>query len=152
MKSLRTQKHTWIETKQLEGISNGFLIPIFNIYDEFIPLDNQPKQVYLTVVIPGQVKGPHLHLKRWGYFTCIKGNVKVVARIDGVYEEYCIGEDFDYITVEVPAGIPSALQNIGNNDAYIINTPSPAWHIDDQDDHPVNFEDYTFEWEKDFHR
>jgi len=51
-------------------------------------------------------------------------------------------EDHDYATIQVPAGVPSALVNIGDEDAYFLNMPSPAWLIDDQDEHEVAFEDY----------
>jgi hypothetical protein len=29
------------------------------------------------------------------------------------------------------------LINVGTDDAYVLNMPAPAWHVDDQDDHPV---------------
>jgi dTDP-4-dehydrorhamnose 3,5-epimerase len=143
---LRVKKQPRIETSHDDGRPNGFLIPIFNVHDGFIPPDHYPKQVYLTVAAPGEVKGPHLHLKRWGYFTCIRGNAKIVARTDDGYEEYYTGENYDFATIEVPAGIPCALQNIGDIDAYFINTPCPAWHADNQDEHPVDFDDYKFIW------
>ena len=99
---------------------------------------------YCTVAKPGEIKGPHLHKKRWQLYTCIKGDLKVVIRVNGEYVEKFSGDSYDYATIQVPAGTPSALVNIGECDAYIINMPSPAWHIDDQDDWDVSFDDYTF--------
>jgi len=26
----------------------------------------------------------------------------------------------------------------------VINMPAPSWHVDEQDDHPVSFDDYVF--------
>jgi hypothetical protein len=52
----------------------GFLVPIYNIHDSFFSSGHEPKQVYLTVIAPRQIKGPHLHFVRTGCFTCIKGN------------------------------------------------------------------------------
>jgi len=141
---IRKKKNKKIITKNLLGKENGFLIPIINIHDQFIEEAQWPKQIYCTTVTPNEVKGPHLHKKRWGLFTCIKGNAKIVTRINGHYEDCFTGEDYDYATVQVPAGIPNALVNIGDCDAYIINMPSPAWHIDDQDDWEVQFDDYDF--------
>ena len=141
---LRTCPHDQIVTRDRHGKENGYLIPIFNIHDGFISPSRQPQQVYLTVAEPGCIKGPHLHLKRWGYFTCIQGNVKIVTRVDDVYEEYFSGENHNFATIEVPAGIPAALQNIGEKPAMILNTPCPAWHPEDQDEHPVVFDDYSF--------
>jgi len=143
---LFVQHHPKIITKNSEGRSNGWLVPIFNVYDELLDEGQHPRQVYLTVISPGEIKGPHLHLKRWGLFTCIRGNAKIVVRTEKGYEEYLTGENYEFATVQVPAGVPAALQNIGDEEAYMLNMPSPAWHIDDQDEHPVSFEDYTFTW------
>jgi dTDP-4-dehydrorhamnose 3,5-epimerase-like enzyme len=134
---LRVISHNRFSTKDSGGQANGFLVPIYNVHDGFIPEERHPKQVYLTVCSPGTHKGPHLHMKRWGYFTCIRGNARVVARLDGTYVEAYTGEDHQYQTIEVPPGVPNMIENVGEGDAYIINTPSPAWHVDDQDDHAV---------------
>lgn len=135
-----------IVTKDKNGVVNGFLVPLFNIHDGWAASEQYPQQVYLTVVMPGKVKGPHLHLKRWGLFTCIKGNGKVVTRTDSGYEAFLTGEDHDFATIQVPAGVPAALQNVGDTDAYFLNMPSPAWQANDQDEHLVSFDDYTFTW------
>jgi dTDP-4-dehydrorhamnose 3,5-epimerase len=142
--SLFTQNHPKIITKNKEGNPNGWLVPIFNIHDGLIDVAQHPKQIYLTVIAPLEVKGPHLHLKRWGLFTCIRGNAKIVVRTEKGYEEYLTGEDYEFTSIQVPAGVPAALQNISDEEAYIVNMPSPAWHPDDQDEHPVSFEDYAF--------
>ena len=141
---VRTADHPKIQTRDKDGSNNGFLVPIFNVHDAFLAPEQHPKQVYLTVVAPGKVKGPHLHLKRWGLFTCVVGNAKIVVRENGRYQEYLTGVDHAFRTIQVPAGVPAALQNIGDTDAYILNMPSPSWHADDQDEHPVAFDDYTF--------
>ena len=140
------QHHPKIITKNKEGRSNGWLVPIFNVHDGLIDAEQHPRQVYLTVIAPLEVKGPHLHLKRWGLFTCIRGNAKIVIRTEKGYEEYLTGKDYEFATVQVPAGVPAALQNIGDEEAYMLNMPAPAWHIDDQDENPISFDDYTFTW------
>ena len=139
-------RHPKIVTKNTEGRPNGWLVPIFNVHDGVIDASQYPKQVYLTVIAPGEIKGPHLHLKRWGLFTCIRGNAKIVVRTEKGYEEYLTGEDNGFATIQVPAGVPAALQNIGDEDAYMLNMPSPAWHKDDLDEHSVSFDDYVFKW------
>lgn len=135
--TLRVFPHNRFTTKGSEGQPNGFLIPIFNHHDGFIPEGRQPKQVYLTVCSAGSVKGPHLHMKRWGFFTCIRGNARVVARLGDEYVVAYSGEAHQFQTIEIPPGVPNMLEALGDGDAWIINTPSPAWHVDDQDDHPV---------------
>jgi hypothetical protein len=76
-------------------------------------------------------------MKRWGLFTCIKGNLKIVARTENGYEEYFSGEAHDFASIQLPAGVPAALVNEGTEEALVLNMPSPAWHVEDQDDHPV---------------
>lgn len=142
--SLLVQRHPKIPTKNSNDQPNGWLVPIFNVNDNVISSRQHPQQVYLTVVAPGQIKGPHLHLKRWGLFTCIKGNGRIIVRTDNGYEEFHSGEDHEYATIQVPAGVPAAIQNIGDTDAYFLNMPAPAWAADDQDEHPVSFDDYEF--------
>jgi mannose-6-phosphate isomerase-like protein (cupin superfamily) len=134
---LRTIPHNRYSTKGSDGQANGFLVPIYNVHEGFVPGERSPKQVYLTVCSAGTRKGPHLHMKRWGYFTCVRGNARVVAKIGDEYTVAYTGEDHGFATIEVPAGVPNLLENVGDVDAYIINTPSPAWHVDDQDDHAV---------------
>jgi dTDP-4-dehydrorhamnose 3,5-epimerase-like enzyme len=147
---MRSREHAKFITKDAAGEANGWLVPIVNVHDDFPDAAQWPKQVYLTVVAPGKVKGPHLHLKRWGLFTCIAGNVKIVTRAaDGTYEETFSGVDHGFRTVHVPAGVPAALQNSGESEAYVLNMPSPSWHVDDQDEHEVTFEGYSFAYERD---
>jgi dTDP-4-dehydrorhamnose 3,5-epimerase-like enzyme len=134
---LKVMPHRRIPTRGGDEKENGFVIPIYNVHDGFVDAGHAPLQVDLTVCAEGTGKGPHLHLKRWGYFTCIKGNVRIVARVDGEYQVAHSGEDHDFCTVEIPAGVPARIENVGRGDAYVINTPSPAWRPDDQDEHPV---------------
>jgi dTDP-4-dehydrorhamnose 3,5-epimerase len=144
MNVINCKKNKKYNTTNTSGNPNGFVLPIINVHDHFVSEEQWPKQVYLTVAAPNDVKGPHLHYKRWGLFTCIKGNVKIVVRIDNEYHEYFSGEDHEFQTIQVPAGIPAALVNIGNDDAYILNMPSPSWHKDDLDDWDVSFDGYDF--------
>jgi dTDP-4-dehydrorhamnose 3,5-epimerase len=144
MKELKVKKNVKIITKNTSGNPNGFLVPIINIHDEFVLDEQWPKQVYLTVAAPRDIKGPHLHYKRWGLFTCIKGNIKIVVKVDGQFQEYFSGENHDFQTIQVPAGIPAALVNIGDENAYILNMPAPAWQSGDRDEWDVSFDDYDF--------
>ena len=131
-----------IITKDRDGKRNGYLIPLYNINDNIIK--GTIEQVYLTVCMPGTVKGPHLHKKRVGNFTCICGNVRIITRKNGMYYHQYSGEHYDYATIHVPKGIPAAVQNIGKKPAFIINLTYPAWRKDDPDSHPVEFNELIF--------
>ncbi len=144
--ALRVFTHPRFITQNPKGKPNGWLVPIFNVHESPIEEAQFPQQVYLTVIAPGEIKGPHLHYSRWGLFTCIKGDARIVVREEGRYEAYLTGESHGFATVQVPAGIPAALQNIGEEEAYMLNMPSPAWQPDAPDEHPVSFDDYDFHW------
>ena len=142
---IRTQPHKKIITKDKHGHANGFLVPIYNITENFFAPGREPQQVYLTIVAPGAVKGPHLHFIRTGFFTCMKGQVRFVLKLaDGTYQSFKSGDGHDFLSVEVPTGVPAAIQNIGTEDAYILNMPNPAWTPDMKDEHTADFSDYDF--------
>jgi dTDP-4-dehydrorhamnose 3,5-epimerase-like enzyme len=134
---IKKYHHPKILTKNIDGVNNGYLVPIYNEHESPIAPAQSPRQVYLTVVSPGMTKGPHLHMQRWGLFTCIKGNIKIIIKTPQGYENYFSGEDHEYSSIQVPAGWAAALKNEGSKDAFILNMPSPAWTPSNPDDHPV---------------
>jgi len=141
---IRTQTHKKFETKGEGGELNGFLVPIYNINEGFFIGGKEPQQVYMTSILPGTIKGPHLHFIRTGFFTCIKGNVRVVLKTGEGYQQFFSGEDHDYLSIEVPTGIPAAVQCIGNEEAFLLNMPNPAWTPDMNDEHSADFSDFDF--------
>lgn len=139
---LRTQEHSKIITFDKTGKSNGYIVPIYNINDNFFGLGRELQQISLTVLAPGCNKGPHLHYVRTFFFTCIKGNLHVVAKLSDKYVEYDIGEDHQFLSVEIPTGVPALIQNLGDEEAFILNMPSPAWTPDMKDEYTADFSDY----------
>lgn len=131
-------------TKDSTNTPNGYLVPIYNIHEGFFPPGKEPQQVYLTVIAPGEIKGPHLHFIRTGCFTCIKGNARFVLKTADGYQVVFSGEDHEYRTVIVPTGVPAALQNIGDGEAFVLNMPQPAWTPDMNDEHSADFSDFDF--------
>ena len=131
-------------TKDKDGVANGYLVPIYNIHDGFYPTGMEPQQVYLTVISPGFIKGPHLHYIRTGCFTCIKGNARFIIKTDAGYEVFNSGEDHEYRSVIIPTGVPAALQNIGTEEALVLNMPSPAWTPTMADEYTSDFGDFDF--------
>lgn len=124
-----------IETKDLAGQKNGFLVPIWNVTED---PGLRPEQVYLTVVSPHSRKGPHLHALRRGLFVCIKGNVTIVVRNgEDCYEVFRTGENHHYERILVPPGLPAAIYNHSDQDAFVLNMPSPAWTPEHPDEWPV---------------
>ena len=85
-----------------------------------------------------------MHYIRTGFFTCIKGDAKFVLKTDNGFEEFYSGENYDYLSIEVPTGTPAALQNIGSGDAFVLNMPNPAWTPDMDDEYTADFSEYDF--------
>ncbi len=141
---IRTLPHKKFTTKDEHGEVNGFLVPLFNIHDNFFASGKEPQQVYMTTILPGTIKGPHLHFIRTGFFTCIKGNVRVVLKTDAGYKVFFSGEDYEYTSIEVPTGVPAAVQCLGDEEAYLLNMPNPAWTPDMNDEHTADFGDFDF--------
>jgi|TARA_B100000767_G_scaffold274778_1_gene308910 dTDP-4-dehydrorhamnose 3,5-epimerase-like enzyme len=141
---IKIKKNPKIITKDSQGDTSGFLIPIYNIKDNFFDKGKEPEQVYLTVISPGKIKGPHLHYIRTGCFTCIKGNARFILKTKEGYDEIYSGESYNYKTVIVPTGVAAALQNLGTEDAFILNMPNPAWTPDMNDEHHSKFDDFDF--------
>ena len=142
--TLRTKTNTKFTTRGPSGSVNGYLVPIYNINDGFFAAGKEPQQVYLTVILPGQIKGPHLHFIRTGCFTCIKGNVRFILRTASGYEVILSGESNEYRSVVVPTGMPAAIQNLGKGEALVLNMPNPAWTSDMNDEHRADFSDFDF--------
>lgn len=142
---IRTQLCRRIPTRDAAGETNGFLVPVYNRHEPFFADGFAPQQVYLTVVAPGKIKGPHLHHIRRGFFTCIKGSVRfVLKQPDASYRCVLSGEGHGYVSVDVPPGTPLAIQNIGSEEAFVLNLPSPAWTPDMNDEHTADFSDFDF--------
>jgi dTDP-4-dehydrorhamnose 3,5-epimerase len=142
--NITTRVNKKFVTRDHQDNANGFLVPIYNIHDEFFPPGMEPKQVYLTVINPHQIKGPHLHFIRTGCFTCIKGNARFVLKTANGYEVFYSGEDHEFRSVIVPSGVPAALQNLGSQEAYVLNMPTPAWTPTMNDEHTADFSDFDF--------
>lgn len=124
-----------IPTKDHNGNQNGWLIPVWNSLGS----DYKPAQVYVTAVLPGMRKGPHLHRRRTGCFCCISGNCDIVCRNeDGVYFRYK-DMGLDHLRVNVRPGVAVEIicTSTGWDPAILINMPTPAWSADDPDEHEV---------------
>lgn len=141
MSSLRTIDHPQITTRDGSGRVNGHLVPIFNVNDGFFAAGDGPQQVYLTTLLPGATKGPHLHKIRRGFFTCIKGDVRVTVKVNGAYEVYFTGESHSFRSIEIPTHVPALFENIGSETALVLNMPSPAWTPDMHDEYSDDFGD-----------
>jgi dTDP-4-dehydrorhamnose 3,5-epimerase-like enzyme len=121
-----------IDTKDVAGNPNGWVVPIWRADS-----GEKIEQVYLTVVLPGTSKGPHLHHKRCGRFTCIQGGAEIITRDqDGRYASAQLTAD-QPSTFTVPPGVAAEIYCFTLEPAYLLNMPTPAWSAEDPDEWPV---------------
>jgi len=139
---LRTHTRSKFIMKDKQGMSNGYLVPIYRIHDKFFAPEHEPQQVYLPAVAPHSAKGPYLHHVRTGCFTCINGNVRVIVKTSRGYQEYWSGEALDCRFIEILTGIPALIQNPGSEEAFFLNMPCPAWTSEMNDEHEEDFMDF----------
>jgi len=133
------------ETKNVvDKHTNGSLIVIWRDWDNKIK--NHPKMIYVTSVLPGEIKGPHIHTKRTSYFSCISGKVLFVIKdIDGTYHEI-ISSVEEPTLICVPKNIASAHINLSNETSHVLTLADIAWRPNDNEMVDSRFDDY--EWHK----
>jgi dTDP-4-dehydrorhamnose 3,5-epimerase len=141
IKYTKLEKH---DTKDIHDQHvNGALTVIWRDWDKII---SDPKMVYISAINPGEIKGPHLHLKRNSYFVCIHGKVVFIVKDEnGKYEEIISSED-EPILVHVPKNISSAHINLDNKTSKVLALADIAWKPNDNEMENVLFEDY--DWKK----
>ena len=141
---MTTQLKT-IPTFDTEAQASGVVVLIWNSATDYRPVG----QVYVTTILPGKHKGPHLHNQRAGAFTVLVGKVLIVTRAveisqgsgipNTVYQEHFCADGFK--TVHIPPGTPCCLYNVGSEPAMILNLPSAPYR-DASDEHSVEDWDY----------
>lgn len=116
-----------VTTYDLEGNENGFLIELYK--------DGDKTTAYLTAAKPGTFKGYHLHRVRAARYVCIRGKMKITLIRPGTKEkEEHILEASVPQRLFIPKDIATGLENIGEEEAWLINYPDPAYdpHLKDE--------------------
>lgn len=141
---IELEKHQTTDVK--DGHPNGSLTVVWRDWDNII---KKPKMVYLSSVYPGEIKGPHLHVRRNSYFVCIRGKVLFVVKDkNGKYKEIELSED-NPTMVFVPKGYPSAHLNLSDGISQILALADLAWRPNDNEMKNVSFDDYDWKrWTK----
>ena len=143
--SIKLEVH---QTKDIDDQHvNGNLTVIWRDWDKIIK--NEPKMVYVSSVNPGEIKGPHLHIKRNSYFVCIHGKVVFIVRDkNGKYDEIESSAD-NPVLIHVPKNCPSAHLNLSNEISRVLTLADIAWRPNDNEMQNVTFDDYNWsKWEK----
>lgn len=109
-------------TKDHNGIENGFLIELYKEEDKTTH--------YLTAAKPGAFKGYHLHRVRGAQYCVVKGKMRIILYVrkggNWVREEHFLDGDKPS-RLFIPPNIATGLENIGDEEAWLINFPDPAY-------------------------
>lgn len=114
-----------VTTYDLSKNENGFLVELFK--------DGKKTTVYLSCAKPGAFKGYHLHRIRAARYVCLKGKMKIILYINGKREEHILSAD-NLKRLYIPPMVPTGLQNIGDEDGWLINFPDPPYDPDLKDE------------------
>lgn len=133
------------DTKNIVDKSiNGSLTVVWRDWDDIIK--NHPKMVYVTSVLPGQIKGPHLHTKRSSYFTCVHGKVVFVIRDNQGQFHEVISDGSEPVLIYVPNNVASAHMNLARETSRILTLADVSWKPNDNEMMDVIFDGY--DWSK----
>ena len=110
-----------VATKEI----NGSLIELYKDEDKTV--------AYLTTAKPGAFKGYHLHKLRQSHYVCIKGKMKITVVKDSEKEEYILDSQTQERLL-IPTNVYIGLENIGEEEAWLINYPSPSYNPDLKDE------------------
>lgn len=109
-----------VPTLDLQKKENGFLIEMFK--------EGKKTSVYLSATKPGGFKGYHLHRVRAARYICLKGRMRIIIWKPGTKErEEYILDASNPSRLYIPRGIATGLQNIGSEEAWLVNWPDPPY-------------------------
>lgn len=100
---------------------NGFLTELFKEGNKTVS--------YLSAAKPGAFKGYHLHRVRAARYVCVKGRIKIILYKERKREEYILDAAYPQ-RLFIPPNIATGLQNIGDEEAWLINYPDPSYDPD----------------------
>lgn len=109
-------------------------------------------QVYFTTVFPGVVKAWHQHLKQTDRMVCVKGLVRFGFVNDddrnNIISQEIIMEGSHPSLVIIPPGIWHGFQNLGQEEAVIINCPNLLYNRSTPDEYRSDPDKFSrnFDW------
>ncbi len=132
------------ETKDTKtDATNGELTILWRDWDKII---NNPQMIYVNLINPGEIKGPHLHKKRTSYFYCLEGKIMLIIRDSKMtYHEVTI-ESGNPKLIQVQNGVAAAIVNMSDQISKVLVLADISWKPNDNEMENVTFNDY--DWNK----
>lgn len=122
---LEVQEAKKVKTFDANGKENGWLMELYK--DKETGLKTE---AYLTAALPGAFKGYHLHRVRAARYVALKGKMKITTyeNVNGKWEKTeTVLEAGKGERMFIPKNIATGLENIGSEEAWLINYPDPAY-------------------------
>jgi len=114
-----------VKTYDAAGKENGWLMELYKDKET-----GQKTEAYLTAALPGAFKGYHLHRVRAARYVAIKGQMKITTysreNEAWVKTETILSSDKQE-RMFIPKNVATGLENIGTEEAWLINYPDPAY-------------------------
>jgi dTDP-4-dehydrorhamnose 3,5-epimerase-like enzyme len=132
MSTVSTEPAKKVMTKDHSGNENGFLIELYKDRET-----GNKTEAYLTAALPGAFKGYHLHRVRAARYVAIKGKMKITTYEhddSGWHKTETILDAAVPTRMFIPKDIATGLENIGDEEAWLINYPDPAYDPDLKDE------------------
>lgn len=125
MDAISSEPAKRVVTYDHEGNENGWLIELYK--------EGRLTLAYLTAAKPGAFKGYHLHRVRAARYVCIRGRMKIILYQGGRREEHVLDAS-EPRRLFIPPNVATGLQNIGEEEAWLINYPDPPYDPDLRDE------------------
>ena len=125
MSTVRVEDAKKVKTFAHDGAENGFLVELFKDKET-----GEKTEAYLTAALPGAFKGYHLHRVRAARYVALKGKMKITTyeHADGKWEKTeTVLDAANPQRMFIPKDIATGLENIGTEEAWLVNYPDPAY-------------------------
>ena len=129
---IRIEPAKKVITHAHDGSENGWLVELWK--------DGPKTTAYLTAASPGSFKGYHLHRVRAARYVCIRGRMKIILYVDGKRHEHVLDAAAPQ-RLFIPPNVATGLQNIGDDEAWLVNYPEPAYDPELKDEQVEYSED-----------
>lgn len=122
---LKIEPAKQVKTYDHGGKENGWLMELYKDKET-----GQKTEGYLTAALPGAFKGYHLHRVRAARYVAVKGKMKIICYEQKggkwVPSEFILSADNPQ-RLFIPKNVATGLENVGSEEAWLINYPDPAY-------------------------
>ncbi len=132
--AVATEPAKKVTTYDHGGAENGWLIELFK--------DGPKTTAYLTAAAPGAFKGYHLHRVRVARYVCVRGRMRIIlytqskdaaGKVTWAREEHLL-DAAEPKRLFIPIDVATGLENIGDEEGWLVNYPDPAYDPDLKDE------------------